>query len=51
MASENKLNRTEIQNSRRKILLAIILRSACFFYPSGDGRTVVSRDVKFFDMR
>ena len=49
MASENKLHRPEIKDGRRKILLAMILCSSCFFYPSGNRRTIVSGDVKFFD--
>ncbi len=49
MSSEKKLHRTKVKQSRRKILLAEIFNSASFFYPSGDGRSVISGDVKFFD--
>jgi hypothetical protein len=51
MSCQHKFYRPEIQDSGREILLAQIFYSSRFLYPSGDGRTIVRRDVKLFDNR
>ncbi len=50
MTRQNELHRAKIKNRWRKILFAMIFYSSRFFYSSGNGRTIVDRDVKFFDM-
>ncbi len=49
MTGDIKLNRAEIQQGWREVLFTQIFYSARFFYFTGNGRPVVSGNVKLFD--
>ena len=49
MACNKKLHGPKVKKRGRKILLAQIFYSTRFFYPSGNGGTIVGGNGKLFD--